>query len=82
MKIDGLVEKPLELGIDDIVRAMPLEERLYRHRCVEAWSMAVPWKGFPLKALVAMAKPSSDAKYVVMQTFKDVAQAPGQKQFW
>ena len=82
VKIDGLVEKPLELAIDDIIRANPLEERLYRLRCVEAWSMAVPWTGFPMKALLAMAKPTSDAKYVVMQTFKDASQAPGQKQFW
>jgi methionine sulfoxide reductase catalytic subunit len=82
VKIDGLVEKPMELGLDDLVRKMPLEERLYRHRCVEAWSMAVPWTGFPLKSLVALAKPTSGAKYVVMQTFMDRAVAPGQKQFW
>jgi sulfoxide reductase catalytic subunit YedY len=82
VKIDGLVEKPMELGLDDLVRKMPLEERLYRHRCVEAWSMAVPWTGFPLKSLVALANPSSGAKYVVMQTFTDRTVAPGQKQFW
>jgi sulfoxide reductase catalytic subunit YedY len=82
VKIGGLVEKPMELGIDDLIRKMPLEERLYRHRCVEAWSMSVPWTGFPLKALVALAKPTSDAKYIVMQTFMDKAVAPGQKQFW
>jgi sulfoxide reductase catalytic subunit YedY len=82
VKIDGLVEKPMELSLDDLVRKMPLEERLYRHRCVEAWSMAVPWTGFPLKSLVALANPTSGAKYVVMQTFMDRAVAPGQKQFW
>jgi sulfoxide reductase catalytic subunit YedY len=82
VKIDGLVEKPIELSLDDLVRKMPLEERLYRHRCVEAWSMAVPWTGFPLKSLVALASPTSGAKYVVMQTFMDRAVAPGQKQFW
>lgn len=82
VRIDGLVEKPFEIGIDDLIRKMPLEERLYRHRCVEAWSMAVPWTGFPLKALVALAKPTSDAKYIVMQTFKDPSVARGQKQFW
>ena len=82
VKIDGLVEKPFEIAVDDLIRKMPLEERLYRHRCVEAWSMAVPWTGFPLKSLVALAKPTSDAKYVVMQTFMDRSQAPGQKQFW
>ena len=46
VKIDGMVEKPIEIGIDDLLKKMPLEERLYRHRCVEAWSMAVPWSGF------------------------------------
>ena len=82
MKIDGLVDKPVEIAIDDLIRKMPLEERLYRHRCVEAWSMAVPWTGFPLASLVAMASPTADARYIVMQTFKDPGQAPGQKQFW
>jgi sulfoxide reductase catalytic subunit YedY len=82
VKIDGMVEKPIDLAIDELIRKMPLEERLYRHRCVEAWSMSVPWTGFPLKALVALAKPTSGAKYVVMQTFMDKAVAPGQKQFW
>ena len=54
-----MVEKPHEIGIDDLLRKMPLEERLYRHRCVEAWSMAVPWSGFPLATLVELAKPLS-----------------------
>ena len=58
-----MVEKPHEIGIDDLIRKMPLEERLYRHRCVEAWSMAVPWTGFPLAKLVELAKPLSSAKY-------------------
>ena len=80
--IDGLVDKPIEIAIDDLIRKMPLEERLYRHRCVEAWSMAVPWTGFPVASLVAMANPTAEARYMVMQTFKDPAQAPGQKQFW
>jgi len=48
VKIDGLVEKPFEIGVDDLIKKIGLEERLYRHRCVEAWSMAVPWTGFPL----------------------------------
>ena len=47
IKIDGMVEKPIELGIDDLIRKMTLEERTYRHRCVEAWSMAIAWSGFP-----------------------------------
>ncbi|HUC10840.1 MAG TPA: protein-methionine-sulfoxide reductase catalytic subunit MsrP [Stellaceae bacterium] len=82
VKIDGLVEKPFEIGIDDLLHKMPLEERLYRHRCVEAWSMAVPWSGFAMTALMALAKPLSSAKYVRMETFVDADEAPGQKQFW
>src|SRR3954454_24287868 len=80
--IDGMVEKPFEIGIDDLIRKMPLEERLYRHRCVEAWSMAVPWTGFPMKALVDLAKPLSSARYVRMETFMDPATAPEQKKFF
>ena len=79
---DGMVEKPQTVGIDDLLKAMPLEERLYRHRCVEAWSMAVPWSGFAMKALVDYAKPLSGAKYVAMYTFLDKNFAPGQRQFW
>ena len=82
VKIDGMVEKPFEIAIDDLIRKMPLEERLYRHRCVEAWSMAVPWTGFPLASLVALAKPTGDARYMVMKTFQDRSVAPGQRQFW
>jgi sulfoxide reductase catalytic subunit YedY len=59
-----------------------LEERLYRHRCVEAWSMAIPWSGFPFARLVELAKPLSSAKYVRMETFLDPATAPGQRQSW
>ncbi|TWB33626.1 protein-methionine-sulfoxide reductase catalytic subunit MsrP [Nitrospirillum pindoramense] len=81
LRIDGLVEKPMTLGIDDLLKAMPVEERLYRHRCVEAWAMAVPWMGFPLAKLVAFAKPLSSATYVELQTFgRDVYPAPGLRQ--
>jgi sulfoxide reductase catalytic subunit YedY len=82
VKIDGMVEAEKQIGIDDLLKAMPLEERLYRHRCVEAWSMAVPWSGFPLKALVEFARPSAGAKYLKMTTFQDEEVAPGQKAFW
>ena len=82
IKIDGIVEKPMEVGIDDLARKFPLEERLYRHRCVEAWSMAVPWSGFPMAKLVEMARPLSSAKYVRMETFMDPSTAPGQRQRW
>jgi sulfoxide reductase catalytic subunit YedY len=82
VKIDGMVAQPMEIAIDDLLAKMPLEERLYRHRCVEAWSMAVPWSGFPLKALVAMAAPSAGAKYLRMETFENPDVAPGQKETW
>jgi methionine sulfoxide reductase catalytic subunit len=82
VKIDGMVETPQEIGIDDLIRKMPLEERLYRHRCVEAWSMAIAWSGFPFAKLVELAKPLSAAKYVRMETFLDPSVAVGQKQSW
>jgi sulfoxide reductase catalytic subunit YedY len=82
IKIDGLVEKPQEVGIDDLPKKMPIEERLYRHRCVEAWGMAIPWTGFPLKSLIDFAKPTSAAKYVRMETFMDKSVGPGFRQFW
>ncbi|MBK0399692.1 protein-methionine-sulfoxide reductase catalytic subunit MsrP [Limibaculum sp. M0105] len=80
--IDGLVETPITIGADDLIAKMPLEERVYRHRCVEAWSMVVPWIGFPLARLVEMAKPLSGAKYVRFETFKDPDVARGQRQHW
>ena len=82
IRIDGLVEKPFTIGFDDLLKKVALEERLYRHRCVEAWSMTVPWSGFPLADLVRLARPLSGAKYVRMETFLDKAMAPGQKAYW
>ena len=80
--IDGLVEKERKVAIDDLLAAMPLEERLYRHRCVERWSMAVPWSGFSFKSFLDYAKPLNSAKYVVMETLEDPESMPGLKQFW
>lgn len=80
--IDGMVEAPQTLGIDDLIRSMPLEERVYRHRCVEAWSMVVPWTGFPLASLVALARPAAGARYVEMETFTNPEVATGQRQSW
>ncbi len=77
--IDGMVDKPQEIAIDDLIRKMTLEERLYRHRCVEAWGMAIPWTGFPLSKLVELAQPTSSAKYVRMETFFDREMASGQR---
>jgi sulfoxide reductase catalytic subunit YedY len=82
VKVDGMVDKPFEIGIDDLLKKMPLEERLYRHRCVEAWSFTVPWSGFPMKALVDLAKPLGSAKYVKMETFMDPKVAPEQNKFF
>src|SRR5437667_1906004 len=82
IKIDGLVEKPMTVDIDDLLKRMQIEERLYRHRCVEAWSMAVPWSGFPFAKLVELANPLGSAKYVAMQTFSDPSVASGQRQTW
>jgi sulfoxide reductase catalytic subunit YedY len=79
IKIDGMVEKEQTIDIDDLIKKVTLEERLYRHRCVEAWSMAIPWSGFPMSKLVEMAKPLSSAKYVRMETFLDKTMAPEQR---
>ncbi len=79
IKLDGMVEKEQTIDIDDLIKKVTLEERLYRHRCVEAWSMAIPWSGFPMAKLVEMAKPLSSAKYVRMETFLDKAMAPEQR---
>jgi sulfoxide reductase catalytic subunit YedY len=82
VKLDGLVEKEQTIDIDALIRKMTLEERSYRHRCVEAWSMAIAWTGFPFAKLVELAQPLSSAKYVRMETFMDPKVAPGQKQRW
>ena len=82
VKIDGEVEKEITIDIDDLLKKMSLEERVYRFRCVEAWSMAVPWSGFPLKALVDFANPNSNAKYVRMETLSDTKTMPGLRQPW
>ena len=78
VEVSGLVEKPATFDIDDLVRRMPLEERLYRFRCVEAWSMAVPWTGFPVRALIDLARPLSAAKFVSFTSFFDTENARGQ----
>ncbi|HEV8181907.1 MAG TPA: molybdopterin-dependent oxidoreductase, partial [Candidatus Angelobacter sp.] len=62
--IDGMVKKPKKLDIDAIMKLAPLEERIYRHRCVEGWSMVIPWVGFPLSALIKAAEPLAGAKFV------------------
>lgn len=82
VRIDGLVERERTLDALELIRSLPLEERLYRHRCVEAWSMAVPWTGFPLAALVDRARPLGSARYLRMETFLRPEEAPGQRAGW
>jgi sulfoxide reductase catalytic subunit YedY len=79
---DGMVQKAQTVGIDDLIRKMTLEERTYRHRCVEAWSMAIAWSGFPFAKLIEFAQPLASAKYVRMETFLNPKVAPGQTQPW
>lgn len=78
VSVSGLVRNPKTYDFVDLERRMPLEERLYRHRCVEAWAMAVPWTGFPMRALIQEVEPTADARYVKMTTFLDPEKAPGQ----
>lgn len=77
--ISGEVAKPQTLDLDDLYKKFPLEQRIYRMRCVEAWSMVVPWIGFPLSKLLALVEPTSKAKYVAFETLYDPEQMPGQK---
>ncbi|USD66754.1 protein-methionine-sulfoxide reductase catalytic subunit MsrP [Vibrio sp. SCSIO 43136] len=79
VKVSGMVHKPLTLDYEDILSSIPLEERIYRFRCVEAWSMNVPWIGFPLHKLLDKADPKNDARYVAFQTLYDPDQMPGQR---
>jgi len=81
VEIGGLVDKPAKLTVDDLVSTMPLEERVYRFRCVEAWSMNVPWTGFPLSKLIEKVSPKSEAKFVKFTTFFRPDQAPGFKAY-
>ena len=79
VKIDGLVEKKQELDIDTILKMAPAEERIYRHRCVERWSIVVPWVGFSLSELIKRVNPLGKAKFVEFTTILDMTQMPGQK---
>jgi methionine sulfoxide reductase catalytic subunit len=77
--IEGEVKKPKTLAVEDIMKLAPLEERIYRLRCVEAWSMVIPWVGFPLSALINQAEPTNNAKFVQFVTLVDPKRMPGQK---
>ena len=82
LEVSGLVNKPRTFDSDDFYRLMPIDERLYRFRCVEAWAMAVPWTGFPLKALLDMVEPKAKATHIAMTTFYKPFTAQGQLAFW
>ena len=77
VQIDGMVDKPGAYAFEDILKAMTIEERLYKFRCVEAWSMVVPWNGFELADLLTMAGVQSGAKYVAFETALRPAEMPG-----
>lgn len=79
IQIDGEIANPITMDIDDLIKRFPLEERIYRFRCVEAWSMVIPWVGFELAKLIKFAAPTSHARYVAFQTLYDPKQMPGQK---
>ncbi len=79
LEVGGLVTKPRTYDLDDLRRRFPPEERIYRMRCVEAWSMVIPWAGFPIASLLAEVQPLSSAKYVAFETLHDPARMPNQK---
>jgi sulfoxide reductase catalytic subunit YedY len=78
VSVGGLVHKPRTFDIDDLLKIAPLEDRIYRHRCVEAWSMVIPWLGFPLSKLLDQVEPTSQARYVSFTTLLDPKKMPNQ----
>ena len=79
VEVHGMVNNPKTYGIEDLLSQFPQEERIYRLRCVEAWSMVIPWTGFPLASLLKEVEPTSDAKYVRFETVHRPEEMPGQK---
>ncbi len=79
VEVSGLVKNPRKFGVEDLVKKYQPEERIYRLRCVEAWSMVIPWVGFPLAKLLKEVEPTSDAKYVRFETLFNPDEMPGQK---
>ncbi len=79
--VDGECQKPMKLGLEDLTKPDLLEERIYRHRCVEAWSMVIPWVGFPLAKILARVEPTSNAKFVMFQTLMRPNEMPGENGF-
>jgi sulfoxide reductase catalytic subunit YedY len=79
VSVEGLVKKPQTFGIDDLLKISPPEERIYRMRCVEGWSMVIPWVGYSLSKLLDVVQPMDAAKYVAFETLFDTERMPGQK---
>lgn len=79
VRVDGLVDNPGTFAVEDLINRFQLEERIYRLRCVEAWSMVIPWIGFELRQLLKAVQPTSEARFVVFETLHDPEQMPGQK---
>ena len=79
VRVEGMVSKPATYNLEDFIKPSKLEERVYRHRCVEAWSMVIPWQGFPMSDLINRVQPLSSAKYIEFQTLLDPKQMPGQR---
>jgi len=79
VSVEGLVNNPKTFDLDDFAKLSPLEERVYRHRCVEGWSMVIPWAGFPLSRLLDAVQPNSQAKYVQFETIFDPKQLPNER---
>jgi sulfoxide reductase catalytic subunit YedY len=76
LSVEGEVSKPRKFSMDEIMKLAPLEQRIYRHRCVEAWSIVVPWIGFPLSVLINLVQPTSKAKFVAFESYYDIRQMP------
>jgi sulfoxide reductase catalytic subunit YedY len=79
VSVEGLVRKPKVFDLDDLLKISAPEERIYRMRCVEGWSMVIPWAGFSLSKLLDVVEPASDAKYVAFETLLDPKRMPGQR---
>lgn len=79
LEVEGLVKRPTVFDVDELLKLIPLEERIYRMRCVEAWSMVVPWIGFPLAKLLERVEPAPEAKYVAFETLVDPQRLPNQR---
>ena len=79
VKVDGLVKKPADYQLEDLIKPAKIEDRIYRHRCVEAWSMVIPWRGFAMADFIKRVEPLPSAKYVEFTTLMDPKQMPGQR---